>query len=109
MSATTTVPGSINVLVGETVPVGIDFTLRIATGQTPSVPTSALYDITNISAGQQGTLFTAGLSGSPTIVGNLVTQLVTGLTSGKVYRLVLGCTPSGTTVIKDGLEITCPF
>lgn len=109
MSATTTVPGSVNVLSGETLPVSIDFTLRVAAGQTPSAPTSALWDITAINPGQQGTSYPAGLDGAPTIDGNIVSQVITDLVVGQVYRLVLGCTPVSGTIIQDGLEIVCPF
>lgn len=109
MSTTTTVPGSINVLSGETVPVSIDFALRVTTGQTPTTPTSALWDITGINPGQQGTSYSAGMLGSSTVLGSVVTQVVHNLVPGRVYRLVLGCTPASGTLIQDALEIVCPF
>lgn len=106
MSDTTTVPGSITVLSGETLPISIDMTLLVNTGETPSTPTSALFDITSTSP---GTSFPTGLSGAPTIAGNVVTQKVTGLTAGHTYRLVLGFTAVAGKIWQAGVIITCPF
>lgn len=106
MSETTTVPGSITVLSGETLPLGIDFGLLIVAGQTPSAPTSSLFDITD---GSPGTAFAAGLSGAPSVSGTIVTQSVHSLVANHTYRLVLGLTAVAGTVWQAGVTIVCPF
>ena len=106
MSATTTSPGTLNVSSGETLPIGIDFTLLMTAGQSLSLPTAALYDITTA---DPGTSFPAGLSGSPSAVGNVVTQTITGLAAGHTYRLVLGATAATGVIWQAGLVIVCPF
>lgn len=104
MSDTTTVPGSISVLSGETLPVGIDFTLLITAGQTPTTPTGTLYDITN---GTPGTVVTQ--AGTLALAGNVVTKSITGLTAGHRYRLVLGLTAAAGIIWQAGVTIECPF
>ena len=105
MSETTTVPGTITMLAGETLPLAIDFTLLIAAGQTPSTPTGTLYDITDTDT--PGTPVTQG--GALSLSGNVVTKSITGLVAGKRYRLVLGLTAAAGTVWQAGLIVVCPF
>ena len=103
----TTYPGAITVLSGETLPIGIDFTPLIATGQTPTTPTAALYDVTAVVGSGPGTPVT--LTGSLTLVGNVVSQSVTGLVAGHTYRLVLGLTAAAGTIWQAGVILACPF
>lgn len=105
MSEATTVPSNITMLAGETLPLSIDFSLLIVTGETPATPTGVLYDITDTDT--PGSVVTQ--AGALSISGNVVTKSITGLTAGKRYRLVLGCTAVAGKIWQAGLIIVCPF
>lgn len=104
MTDTTTVPGTITMLSGETLPIGIDFSLLVTAGQTPTTPTGVLYDITDASP---GTVVTQG--GALTLSGNVVTKTLSGLVANRTYRLLLGLTAATGVVWQAGVTIVCPF
>lgn len=107
MSETTTYPGSVTVLSGETRPLGIDMGLLLKDGQSVGTPLTAhLYDITD---GDPGTSFPSGLVSVPSVSGTVVSQTVTALVPLHTYRLVLGFQAAVGTIWQSGTTIVCPF
>ena len=83
----TTSPPQIVQTTRETIPWGVDFAARLNPGETASLPTSALVDL---SAGQA----MVTLIDPPTILGSVVVQIIRGsaLIAGHSYRLDTGVT-----------------
>lgn len=89
---------------GEDITYTFDFTPNLPGGQTPTLPVSALVDLTNRSTA-------VTLADSPSVAGNTVVQRVRPiLVAGHTYRLLVRCTPSTTTNIETiALGLICPF
>ena len=98
-----TSPNTVDVLTGEILPIAVDFARLLASGQTATVPTSSLTDLTTGAA--------VTLADQPTVSGTVLTQIVRGaaLTAGHNYRLVVGVTAATTTVWQAAVNITCDF
>jgi len=90
---------------GETVPLGIDFTAYLADAETVDgngAPTATLIDLTDAST-------TAGmLSGPPVVKGTVVEQTVTALRAGHRYRLEAVIRPAPGKAWAAELELEVP-
>lgn len=95
-------PAQIDVLSSETVPVRFSTGNLLATGEAPTTPTSVL------ATAPAGVADPAGLSGAPTISGQIVTQIVTGLTPGESYTLAVTVRTNSQTLLTMVLGIHCP-
>jgi hypothetical protein len=73
----------------ETLPLAVDISARLGSGETPTSPASELRDITT------GTMYPAGLSGSASVNGSNILQSVTALQKGHRYLLVVSFTAGG--------------
>jgi hypothetical protein len=79
----------------ETLPLAFDFTPNLGTDTIASAGTT-------LTVVNTGATYPAGLSGTPSIVGKVVTQTVTALLPGTEYRLTIHVT----TTASLGWEIT---
>jgi hypothetical protein len=80
-----------------------DVTNALKSGETPASPTCTLTDLTT------GSTYAAGLSGSASIAGNVISQKITSLVAGHRYRLVWTYVPVASS--SDSLQtiIEVPF
>jgi hypothetical protein len=103
LGALATNPTNLPQSTSDTIPYGVDCTNAISTisGGSVSSPVTKLFDMT----AQQ----TITLQDSPTLSGNIVTQIVRGsvLTANHQYRLSVQFTAATSTVLTVFLEIDC--
>ncbi len=83
---------------GETVRLGIDFADLLATGETISTATAAIRTAAGVTVA-------AMLSGSASIDGSRVRQLVTGGTTGMSYKLSFTVTTSTGQTLIEGADL----
>ena len=98
-----TVPPLFVMATTEELPFGFDTTNLLGLGQTPSAPSSVLVDV--------NTGLTIALTGdAPSVVGNVVTQIVDGalLIAGHSFTLSVTFTVSADTTWTMVLTINCP-
>lgn len=97
-------PAGVTQALAETVPWGIDMTkaLTNVSGGTVTSPSSVLTDLTADK--------TVTLADSPTVSGNIVTQIVRGsvLTLNHTYRLEVTFTAASNTILSTITTITVP-
>jgi hypothetical protein len=79
-----------------------DFSADLAVGETPSTPVVTLTDLATWTA------YAGGLSGAPSLVGNVVTQRVAALSAGKKYDLKFSVVTSTGNTIATVLRLECP-
>lgn len=101
MSAIDVVPPSHVMASTETHPLAFDFSANLLEGETLTSPSATLTDTTT------GEAFEDGLSGTPAVAGALVTQKVTGLSSGTDYVLSVTVTAAVGKVWTQRLTIKC--
>jgi hypothetical protein len=80
-----------------------DFTALIIAGDIVSLPTSKLTDLTT------GILYPKALSGSVSIMGNLVSQTIFKLIPNHKYRFEMYVTLNTGKILGAALEIFCPW
>lgn len=90
-------------LTTETRPWAIDFAPEMDVGDVVGATTATL---TNLLTGAN---YPGGLSGSPSVVGTVVTQTVTALVAGVNYRLVLTANMGGAKTTATALLLNCPY
>ena len=98
-----TTPAGFKMGVTETLPLGFDTTALLASGQSPTSPVCVL---TNVTTGKAVTL-----ADSPTINGNVITQIVRGPTQLVVddkFVLAVTFTAAANTIWTMVLVITVP-
>jgi hypothetical protein len=98
-----TIPATKEQASTETVPWSLDVTPLLADGETPSLPVVTLIDLASNEA------YPTGLSGTPTLVGNVITQRVLSLQPGHVYRLVFQFQAAVGKVFSPAVILECPF
>jgi subtilisin family serine protease len=86
---------------GETLPWSVDVTNRLLSGESVSAQTAAL------TVEGTGANYPGGLSGSPTLNGNVITQKVTALAAGTTYILAFSWTQAVGHVEQAFLHIVC--
>lgn len=84
-------------------PWAIDFTPELDSLDVVGATTATLTDLLT------GLSYPGGLSGSPTVVGNVATQAVTALVAGHNYRLVLTANMGGQKETSTVLLLQCPY
>lgn len=94
-------PAIVEVTSRETVPIAFDAAPLLLVGESVSLPTSVLTDLTT------GLAAPLSLSGAPVAVASVVTQTVTGLTAGHDYRLSVGFTAAAGKVRDMLLFLRC--
>ena len=87
----------------ESVPVGVDTTPLLETGQTPSGATVAVVRL------DTGEVPTDVLSGTPEILDKIITQVVHNLRPGGRYRVLVDFDADQNTRRSAPIEIFCPF
>jgi hypothetical protein len=94
---------------GESWPLSFDFSPAMAPGDTVSLPTYSLVDVTGRSDPGQGTAVT--FTATPMISGNVVTIMVSGssLAAGDEYLLLVGATLATGKKVVMGLTIKVPL
>jgi hypothetical protein len=101
--ATSTVPATKQQLTGESRRWSADLTPDLAVGETlVSSPVATLIDLATWTA------YAAGLSGAPTLVGNVITQRVVSLVAGHVYALRFYATSSTGEIKGTVVRLECP-
>lgn len=85
----------------ETLPLAFDTAPYLSGVETPTNPRAELID-----AGS-GATYTAGLSGSPSVAGTIITQTVTALERGKKYELKIIFQAAVGKVMAGVLRIEC--
>jgi len=90
-------------LTTETRPWAISMALEEDAGDVAASPTATLIDLLT------GLSYPAGLLGSPSVAGTVVTQSVQSLIAGHNYRLVLTVGMGGSKTTATVLLISCPF
>lgn len=83
MSQIDTNPTSCDMASTETLPLSVDFTEVLGLGETISAPVAVLMDTSS------NILASYGLSGSPSVSGNIATQVITSLLKNHVYSLFI--------------------
>jgi hypothetical protein len=103
MSDTTrTIPETKYQLTGEDRRWSADLTADLAVGETLSTPVATLTDLAT------WTSHAAGLIGSPTLVGNIITQRVANLLAGHAYDLKFSATSSAGGSKATVVRLECP-
>lgn len=103
MSSISVSPASFQMASSETLPLAFDTTPLLVDEEAPTSPSCVLTDLSD------GRAYSAGLTGSPTIAGNTITQTVTALKARHRYRLAVSFTAAAGKVWTMELEITVPF
>lgn len=103
MSNIGVIPATFQMASTETLPLAFDTTPLLASMETPSSPTSILTDLTT------GSAYSAGLSNSPTVSSNVITQRVTALQPRHRYRLAVSFQAASGKVWTMELLIECLF
>jgi hypothetical protein len=88
---------------GETLPIAIDVSNYLAAGDSVTSPAATLVNMST------GVVYAAGLSGSPSIVGNIITQTVTALATETRYRLTVSFTANTGKIMSADLILNCVF
>lgn len=91
----------------EVLPLGIDVTQWLLTGETLASVTTSLTLYNPDAPTKLGASVPGSLSGSPSIVGNIVVQTVTSLTPNTQYRLRYRVTTSTSKVWGPELILLC--
>jgi hypothetical protein len=96
-------PSPFAVFRSEVWPLGFDATALLAVGDTISTPAAVLRDVKARSV--------VVLAHTPTVVGNVITQIVDGsqLIAGKEYRLEITFTANTNKIVTMPLVISVPF
>lgn len=87
----------------ETLPWADDLTAALDPGDSVLSVTTVLIDLLT------GLPFPSGLSGSPTVSGNVVQQQVTGLQAGHNYRLIFNSGLGGSKVKSSVVNLSTPY
>jgi hypothetical protein len=96
-------PATFQMASTETLPLAFNTAALLSGAETPSSPSSVLTDLTT------GSAYAAGLSGSPSVVSNTITQTVTALRAGRRYRLAVTFQAAAGKVWTMELLIECLF
>lgn len=103
MSGISTDPATFQMTSYETLPLAFLTTPLLVGAETPSSPSCVLTDLST------GQLYAAGLSGSPSVSSNTITQTVTALRAGHRYRLAVSFTAAAGKIWTLELLIECVF
>lgn len=103
MTTLAVVPASWEMASTETLPLGFTTTPLLGAGETPSSPSVLLVDL------YSGQPHAGGLSGSPSVSGNVITQTVTKLQAQHQYRLLVTFTAAAGKVWTMELILDCVF
>lgn len=101
MSKLSTNPAMFEMGSGETLPLAFDTTALLGSGESPTSPSCTLTDLAT------GTVYATGLSGTPSVTGNIITQTVTALIAGHEYRLAVAFTAASGKEWQMELRIRC--
>lgn len=86
----------------ETVPLAFNFSNYLAAGEHVTSATCLLTNMRTEAA------YAAGLSGSPTVAADVVTQTITALAGGERYELLVTATIAANKIMTGRLVLTCP-
>lgn len=98
-----TIPAAFQMASTETLPFALDTTPLLVGLETPSAPVVTLTELAT------GVAYPTGLSGSPIVAGNVITQHVTALQAGWSYRLAFTFQAAVGKVWTEYVLLTCPF